>query len=188
MEEKEIKAMISLLEDDDQQVSQHVEQQIRTLGTVAIPFLEREWESNLNPEVQQRIELLIHDLQFQLSRERLKDWYSSPGRELMTGMWIVASIQYPDLQIEKIRHELEQIYYEVWLQFRNDMTVMERIKVLNSVLFTKLRFGSNTKNFHSPGNSMINVVLESKKGNPITLCVIYLLVARKLKQIGRAHV
>ena len=181
MEEKEIKAMISLLEDDDQQVSQHVEQQIRTLGTVAIPFLEREWESNLNPEVQQRIELLIHDLQFQLSRERLKDWYTSPGRELMTGMWIVASIQYPDLQIEKIRHELEQIYYEVWLQFRNDMTVMERIKVLNSVLFTKLRFGSNTKNFHSPGNSMINVVLESKKGNPITLCVIYLLVARKLK-------
>jgi len=181
MEEKEIKALISLLEDDDQQVSRHVEQQIRNLGTVTIPYLEREWESSLNPEVQQRIELLIHDLQYQLNRERLRDWYASPGKELMTGMWIVATIQYPDLQIEKIRHELEQIYYEVWLQFRNDMTVMERIKVLNSVLFTKLRFGSNTKNFHSPGNSMINIVLESRKGNPITLCVIYLLVARKLK-------
>ncbi|HEY5824655.1 MAG TPA: transglutaminase-like domain-containing protein, partial [Cyclobacteriaceae bacterium] len=47
--------------------------------------------------------------------------------------------------------------------------------------FNKLRFGANTKNFHSPGNSMINVVLESKKGNPITLCVIYMLVAQKLK-------
>ncbi len=28
---------------------------------------------------------------------------------------------------------------------------------------------------------MINVVLESHKGNPITLCVIYMLVAQKLK-------
>lgn len=181
MEDKEIKALISLLEDEDQQISRHVEDKIRSLGTMVIPFLEEEWESSLNPGVQERIESLIHDLQIQLTRERLADWYSSPGKELMTGMWIVATIQYPDLSIEKIRQELEQIYYEVWTQFRNDMTVMERIKVLNSVLFTKLRFGSNTKNFHSPGNSMINVVLESKKGNPITLCVIYLLVARKLK-------
>ena len=28
---------------------------------------------------------------------------------------------------------------------------------------------------------MINIVLESRKGNPITLCVIYLLIAQKLK-------
>ncbi|HXA01221.1 MAG TPA: transglutaminase-like domain-containing protein, partial [Cytophagaceae bacterium] len=44
-----------------------------------------------------------------------------------------------------------------------------------------LKFSANTKNFHSPANSMINVVLETKKGNPISLCVIYMLVAQKLK-------
>jgi regulator of sirC expression with transglutaminase-like and TPR domain len=49
------------------------------------------------------------------------------------------------------------------------------------VIFSKLKFSANTKNFHAPGNSMINVALESRKGNPITLCVIYLLVAQKLK-------
>jgi regulator of sirC expression with transglutaminase-like and TPR domain len=52
---------------------------------------------------------------------------------------------------------------------------------VNSVLFGKLKFGANSKNFHSPGNSMINVVLETHKGNPITLCIIYMLVAKKLK-------
>jgi regulator of sirC expression with transglutaminase-like and TPR domain len=55
------------------------------------------------------------------------------------------------------------------------------VKVINSVLFNKLKFGANTKNFHSPGNSMINTVLETKRGNPITLCIIYMLVAQKLK-------
>ncbi|MEQ9413463.1 MAG: transglutaminase-like domain-containing protein, partial [Cyclobacteriaceae bacterium] len=43
------------------------------------------------------------------------------------------------------------------------------------------KFGPNSKNFHSPGNSLINVVLETRKGNPITLSVIYMLVAQKLK-------
>jgi regulator of sirC expression with transglutaminase-like and TPR domain len=181
MEEKEIKALISLLEDEDESISSHVEHKIRSLGKLVIPFLEQEWESNLNTDIQTRIENIVHDLQSDLRKERLIDWYESEDRDLLTGMWIVATIQYPDLELSKIRQEIEQIYYEVWVQFQGDLTPMEQIKILNNVLFSKLRFGSNTKNFHSPGNSMINVVLETKKGNPISLCVVYLLVARKLK-------
>lgn len=96
-------------------------------------------------------------------------------------MWILATYQYPDLELEKLKQELEQIYYETWLEFRPDLYPFDQVKVINSVLFNKLKFGANTKNFHSPGNSLINVALESRKGNPITLCVIYMLVAQKLK-------
>ena len=181
LEEKELKALVSLLDDDDQQIVSHVEGKILSIGKSVIPFLEREWESNLNPSVQGRIEELIHTLQYDLLRERLKSWYESTDHDLLTGMWILATYQYPDLELEKLKQELEQIYYETWLEFRPDLYPFDQIKVINSVLFNKLKFGANTKNFHSPGNSMINVVLESRKGNPITLCVIYLLVAQKLK-------
>ena len=181
MEEKELKALVSLLDDDDQQVVSHVEGKILSIGKAVIPFLEHEWESNLNPSVQSRIEELIHTLQYDLLRERLKNWYQNGNQDLLEGMWILATYQYPDLELEKLKQELEQIYYETWLEFRPDLYAFDQIKVINSVLFSKLKFGANTKNFHSPGNSMINVVLESRKGNPITLCVIYLLVAQKLK-------
>jgi regulator of sirC expression with transglutaminase-like and TPR domain len=181
MEEKELKALVSLLDDDDQQIISHVEGKILSIGKTVIPFLEREWESNLNPSVQSRIEELIHTLQYDLLRERLKNWYEGNDHDLLEGMWILATYQYPDLELEKLKQELEQIYYETWLEFRPDLYAFDQIKVINSVLFSKLKFGANTKNFHSPGNSMINVVLESRKGNPITLCVIYLLVAQKLK-------
>jgi regulator of sirC expression with transglutaminase-like and TPR domain len=181
MEEKELKALVSLLDDDDQQVISHVEGKILSIGKAVIPFLEHEWESNLNPSVQSRIEDLIHTLQYDLLRERLKNWYESKEHDLLEGMWVLATYQYPDLELEKLKQELEQIYYETWLEFRPDLYAFDQVKVINSVLFSKLKFGANTKNFHSPGNSMINVVLESRKGNPITLCVIYLLVAQKLK-------
>ena len=181
MEEKELKALVSLLDDEDKQIVSHVEQKILSIGKDIIPFLEREWESNLNPSVQGRIEELIHTLQYELLRERLKNWYTSPEQDLITGMWIVATYQYPDLELEKLKQDLEQIYYETWLEFRPDLHPYDQVKVINSVLFNKLKFGANTKNFHSPGNSMINVVIESHKGNPISLCVIYMLVAQKLK-------
>ncbi len=181
MEDKEIKALISLLDDDDKQVVAHVEEKILSLGKIVIPFLEMEWENSLNPRLQSRIEEIIHVLQYDLLKGRLVEWFKGPERDLLTGMWLVATYQYPDLELEKLRQELEQIYYETWLEFRPDLYPLDQIKVVNSVLFNKLKFGANTKNFHSPGNSMINVVLETRKGNPITLCVIYMLVAQKLK-------
>jgi len=181
MDDKEIKALVSLLDDDDNRIITQIEEKILSIGTSIIPVLENEWESNFNPVVQERIEDLIHTLQYKLVTERLRDWYSTPEKDLLTGMWILATYQYPDLEIAKLRQDLEQIYYETWLEFRPDLYPLDQVKVINSVLFSKLKFGANTKNFHSPGNSMINVVLETHKGNPITLCVIYLLVAQKLK-------
>ena len=181
MQESELKALVSLLDDDDKQVSSHVEEKILSIGKKIIPFLEKEWENTYNPVLQQRIEDLIHILQYDLVKERLKNWYTSKEQDLLTGMWIIATYQYPDIELEKLKQELEQIYYDTWLEFRPDLYPFDQVKVINSVLFNKLKFGANSKNFHSPGNSMINVVLEMHKGNPITLCVIYMMVAQKLK-------
>ncbi|MCI0751718.1 MAG: transglutaminase-like domain-containing protein [Flammeovirgaceae bacterium] len=181
MSDNELKALVSLLDDDDEQILNHVEQKIRSLGTEAIPFLEQAWETILNPNVQRRIEDLIHDLQYELLKERIKDWYVSKDQDLLTGLWLIATYQYPDLEIEKLKQELEQIYYEAWLEFRPDLYPFDQVKVINGVLFNKLKFGANTKNFHSPGNSMINVVLETHRGNPISLCIVYMMVAQKLK-------
>lgn len=181
LNDRELKALVSLLDDQDDHIVSQIVDKIRSLGKEVIPFLENEWETNFNPSVQRRIEELIHDLQYELLKDRVKEWYESKDQDLLTGLWLVATYQYPDLELEKIRQELEQIYYDAWLEFKPDLYPYDQIKILNSVLFNKLKFGANTKNFHSPGNSMINVVLETHKGNPITLCIIYMLVAQKLK-------
>ncbi|MCU0470990.1 MAG: transglutaminase-like domain-containing protein [Arcicella sp.] len=182
MKQSEIKALISLLDDEDDEVLNHVESKIRSMGDVVIPYLEDRWEeSSLSPLMQKKIEDLIHDLQYNAFFDRLIQWRDKGAEDLLEGMWAIATYQYPDLSLEKMRQDLEQIYYEVWLEIRDNMHPMDQIKTLNSVIFGKLKFGANTKHFHSASNSMLNVVIESKKGNPISLCVIYLLVAQKLK-------
>lgn len=181
MDDKELKALVSLLDDEDQEVLGHVEKKIISFGDAIIPFLEEEWENSFNPNVQKKIEDIIHILQFETLKKRLQNWFKAEEQDLLEGMWIIATYQYPDLTLEELKKQLEQIYYEAWLEFKIDVHPFDQIKILNSVLFNKLKFGANTKNFHAPANSMINTVLETKKGNPITLCVIYMLVAQRLK-------
>jgi regulator of sirC expression with transglutaminase-like and TPR domain len=181
MNDRELKALVALLDDEDYEILNHVEEKLISYGDPIIPFLEQEWEKNFNPNVQRRIEDLIHTLQFDSLKERLSKWYSSDEQDLLEGMWIIATYQYPDLSLTSIQNEIEQIYYDTWLEFKTDIHPYDQVRILNSVLFSKLKFRANTKNFHSPANSMINRVLETKKGNPISLCVVYMLVAQRLK-------
>lgn len=176
----QLDALVSLLDDPDVEVKNHVRDKIISLGAEIIPFLEQKWETSFNPEVQKEIEDLVHDLQFSLVKTRLAEWRDTEDKDLLTGLWILNTYQYPDLDFAKLNAEMHQIYFEVWTSFKNDLQPYEQVRIINNVLFNTLRFSANTKNFHSPGNSMLSTVLDTKRGNPISLCAIYLLVAKKL--------
>ena len=66
MEKKELEALVSLLDDEDTDIVSHVEEKIISLGESIIPFLERAWEKSMDPAVQERIEDLVHQLQYDL--------------------------------------------------------------------------------------------------------------------------
>ncbi|MFY7910055.1 MAG: transglutaminase-like domain-containing protein [Emticicia sp.] len=181
MNESEIKALVTLLDDEDSEVVQHVESRLRTLGGSIIPLLEDHWQGNgLNPILQKKIEDLIHDLQYNTVIDRLVAWKNKGHEDLLEGMWIVATYQYPDLNIDKLRQHINDMYFDAWLELREDMHPHDQIRVLNQIFFDKYKYLPNTKNFHSVANSMLNQVFDLKKGNPISLCVIYLLMARRL--------
>ncbi|MEQ9304342.1 MAG: transglutaminase-like domain-containing protein [Marinoscillum sp.] len=181
IKDSELKALVTLLEDEDDEIVSHVERKLMEIGTGIIPLLEQEWETTFNPLIQRRIEDLIHTLQFELFQERLADWSENRESNLLEGLWLVATYQYPDLDLEELNQQIHQLYVEVWREFNEELIPFDQVRILNSVLFNKFKFRANTKNFHSPANSMINAVLESKKGNPISLCAVYLLIAKKLE-------
>lgn len=178
--ESEFKALVSLLEDDDDEVNRHVEEKIMSLGNDIIPFLEEQWEKSFDPTIQQKIEDMIHTLQFSTLKERLRIWKDNGSESLLEGMWLISSYQYPDTELNELREEIDQIHYDIWVELKEDLSAYDKVKIINNALFSKLKFRANTKNFHSPNNSFLKSVLESKRGNPISLSVIYILVAEKL--------
>lgn len=189
MKAKELDALLKLLDDQDKEVYEHVENKILSYGPPVIPVLEEVWSQSLNPILQQRIENVIHKIQFDSLFHTLCKWkdtanlnYYEPNNQeiLLKGTLLVARYQYPDLDEQKIRLQLETIKKEIWLELNDDLTALEQVKVINQILFTHHGFSGNTTHYHAPQNSFINNVLESKKGNPLLLSVIYSYIAQSL--------
>ena len=169
METRELQALISLLDDTDDDVQEMVSTKILSLGGGVIPLLEARWEqSGFNPLMQKRIEDLIHELQLHTLTQRLLAWRDAGAADLLEGMWLVATYQYPDLSLEQLQRQIDQLFYEAWLEFRHGMHPADQIDKMNYVFFRKMKFSANSRNFHSAANSMVNVLLESRRGNPIS--------------------
>jgi regulator of sirC expression with transglutaminase-like and TPR domain len=177
---KEIKALIKLLDDNDQEVFTHVHDKLFEYGSAVIPSLETEWEGCFNPTLQERIENLIHEIQFTQLQSDMKIWAASPTQDLLEGVFIICRYQFPDFNDQEVRNKIDDIKRDIWVEMNNDMSPLEKVKLINHVLYTVHGFSGNTKNYHDPQNSFINKVLESKKGNQISLAIIYAIVAQGL--------
>ncbi|MGY3053163.1 regulator of sirC expression with transglutaminase-like and TPR domain [Pedobacter sp. UYEF25] len=181
MENKnEIDALVRLLDDPDQEVYRHIEKKLLSYGGEVIEFLENAWEHSLDTLLQERIENIVHQIQFNSVKEGLSLWYMSGAFDLLQGALIINRYQYPDLDEQKVINQIEDIKREIWLSLQYDMSALEQVKLINHVLYNQLGFGGNTKNHHDPQNSYLNQVLESKRGNQISLAIIYATLAQKL--------
>lgn len=177
---KEVIALITLLDDPDDGIYSEVKNRFIILGPPAIPHLETAWENSFDALMQKRIEGIIHTIQFKALQNALKNWAENEQDDLFKGCCIIARYQYPDLDENKLKKQLHQIKQDVWLELHDDLTAIEKVKIINHILFEVHQFGGNITNYHAPQNSFINVVLETKKGNPVMLSVIYALVCKEL--------
>lgn len=177
---KEINALIKLLDDPDMEIYEHVEKRLLDYGPEVVNYLENEWEHSLDTLLQERIENIVHKIQFNSVKEDLNLWYQSGAFDLLQGALVINRYQYPDIDEQKLILQIEEIKREIWLGLQYEMSSIEKIKLINHVFYNVYGFSGNTKNHHDPQNSYISQVLESKKGNQISLAIIYSTLAQKL--------
>ncbi len=180
MENSEIQALIRLLDDPDEKIYTQIETKLVSMGEEVIPYLESAWEhESWGISFQDRIENIIHTIQFEQVKERLSNWGINGTHDLLKGMILVAQYQYPDLDENRIYEKIEKIEKDIWLELNEALTALEKVRIINHILFEVHGYSSNVKSFHSPQNSFINEVLDSKKGNPISLSILYSIIAQK---------
>jgi regulator of sirC expression with transglutaminase-like and TPR domain len=177
---KELNALVRLMDEPDDSIFVQIRKKILSYGDEAVPYLEKAWENDLDEQVQKRLEILIHEIQFMAVREELGNWCEIGTRNLMLGYLLVTRFQYPDLDQEALKVQIDRIKQDVWLEINDNMTGMEKIQKLNQVLFDTYKFDGSRTNFYAPNNYYFNTVMESRKGSPLALSMIYLVIAQAL--------
>lgn len=177
----QIEALIHLIDDPDEDIFMHVRDRLMQYGPDAIPYLENSWgEKDYGLIFLNRIELLIHDIQFTDTKKQLRNWLAG-DKDLLSGALVVAKYQYPSLDENAIRSFFIEMRKKAWLEMSPRMTAFEKVHILNKIFYETYRFKGDSKNFHSPNNSYLNIVAESRKGNPLSLSIIYSIVAQTLE-------
>jgi regulator of sirC expression with transglutaminase-like and TPR domain len=173
-----IHSLIRLIDDPDQQVFDRVKEELVAQGEEAIPELESAWESgDPGPLFQERVERIIHQIQFEQVRNGLKEWVEEGANELFQGVLLVNRYQYPELDLGAIHRSFGQLKKDTWLELSTELTAFEQVKVLNRVIYTIHGFHGNKKDPQAPRNHYLNLLLESKDGSPLALGILYILLA-----------
>lgn len=180
MEPEKLQAIIALLDDPDQAVFEMVEKELLRDESLPVEELEHIWETTLDELIQNRIESLVQQIQFRNTRQKIRNWSTQNEVDLFDGFFLISQYQYPDIKVKEIQAQLKKISSDVWLEISNRLTSIEKITVLNHIVFDVNKFSVNLGNLQSPQNCYLNQLLESKKGNPVSLAILYLLIGRDL--------
>ena len=93
-------------------------------------------------------------------------------------------LAYPSLDISGLLSSIDTMGQEVALMLKKSGNTPPRptqiIEKINDLLFNVQKFKPNTDDYYNPLNSYLNIVIERKRGIPITLCILYMRVARSV--------
>ncbi|PKP09792.1 MAG: hypothetical protein CVU09_09170 [Bacteroidetes bacterium HGW-Bacteroidetes-4] len=170
---KEIDSLIKLLDDPDASVFEAIRIKLNQLGLTVIPNLEKAWENNLDSLFQTRIENIIDDIYQNDVKNQLNQWIKTEAHDLIEAALIIAKFQYHELNIPELRTQVETIKKDVWLELNDNLTALEKIKIINHIVFDIHKFSRSNTFQNSAQSNFINHLLENRKGSPIMLAILY---------------
>ncbi len=173
-------ALISLLDDQDELVFVSVKEKLFSLGSVVLPKLEESLSTANSIDHVKKLEEIISHFKKEILLNRMKDWISSDNRTLIDGWLLVSSIHHPTISKEKIENNIQKIYREVWLEVTESMTSLEKVAVINHILFKINGFDISNSDNPNIDSIILDKLLFSKIGNVYSLTILYLIIARNL--------
>jgi regulator of sirC expression with transglutaminase-like and TPR domain len=179
-ENREISALLHLIDDPDEEVFGAVSNRLIDFGKGIIPNLENLWENTISEDVQERIELLIHRLHYRDLTEEIGQWSKNIHHDLLTGALLVARFQYPEMVTTQVYQDIEKLRRNIWLELNTYLTPLEQVNVLTSILYNYFSIKGTEVAYQQPEEFLINKQLESKRGNSIANGILYLVLSELL--------
>jgi regulator of sirC expression with transglutaminase-like and TPR domain len=172
----EISALLKLIDDPDDEVFGSVSQRIIEYGRTIIPNLEHLWETTVNEDIQERIELLIHRLHFTDLSEDFRQWSLAGHHDLMVGALLASKFQYPDLSTTATLQEIEKLRRNIWLELNHYLTPLEQIRIVTGIIYGYYGLKGSELNYTNVNDFLLHKLIETKKGNQVSNGVLYLIL------------
>ncbi len=178
--EREIQALISMVDEPDPAVFNEIADKIVGYGEAAFPLVDEAIHSIPGIDFRKRLEKISQQIRFNRLAAALKHWTDSEEQDLLAAWLQVSRYFYPDINESDVHKGIDDIRKDIWLEMNENLTALEQIKVFNHVFYDLHRFSGNIEDYHNPDNSFVHKVLEKRSGNPLSIGIIYMLIAKSV--------
>lgn len=176
----EIKALITLLGDDDISIRNLAREKLKQAGAAAEPLLRDTADSDAEGRIRIEIRNILEDTRVAALREDFAKLCRTEF-DLETAVFLLAKLEYPSMDTAAYTSRLDYYTKEIEERTQNASHELERIAQLNQYLFQELNFRGNRKTYYDAENSFINRVMDRRLGIPISLSAVYLFLAKRLE-------
>lgn len=172
-----LQALSRLLDDTTPKVREAVLAQLQRLGADGLGLLRqlREERSERGLAAAQ----LLEQIGAQDPRDAFVHFIRSFQYELESGSLMLARVIEPELDTTEAYLLLDEIAGRCRQLILNPCTAWQKCRTINRVLFHEYGFSGAGKDFYNPANSLLPEVLRRRRGIPISLAIVYLLVAAR---------
>lgn len=172
-------ALLSLLDDSNATVRRELSHYFTGLGNPARDFLRDTAESS-NRHLAWHACRYLEELRLSDPKAEFREFIQSLNYELESGSLMIARTVRPDLDTGACCEALDQIADRCRELIIEPSGTRAKCRVINRILYHEMGFHGNVEHYTDPNNNFIDQVLETRRGIPISLCTIYLLVAYRL--------
>lgn len=175
-------ALLKLLTDEDPAVVAQVRTSILAHGPQAAHWLRTHRLSD-DPLLRRRTQAIIRIFERQENDNRFLGFCLNPGQDfdLEKGAWLLAQTRYPTINVEAYRALLDQFAVAMAEKIDPSQRPKQLLVAFNQCFFGDFGFAGNEEDYYDPENSYLNRVIDRRKANPINLCLVYILLAHRLR-------
>jgi regulator of sirC expression with transglutaminase-like and TPR domain len=151
------------------------------VGAEALPVLDHARRTTANGAGGDAIAAVTLEIRRRLLGVEWVQWASSPDADLETGALLINRFDDPLLDPSVVRRTLDDLAGTLRRRVVGRSGPDAVIPALTAYLFNELEFRGNTEAYDEPENSYLARVLERRLGIPVSLSVVVLLIARRLR-------
>lgn len=174
-----LRSLAKLLGDDSKLVRDELRRQFHSAGKRGRPFLVKATTSE-DARTRGHARTLLLELDRAAVRRRLISFAARARVDLEAGLLLLGRVHDPALDARPYKRTLDAFAEEVKRRSESCGTELERATVLCDYLSDTVGFSGGDGDYHHPDNVHLHRVLETRSGLPLSLCAVYLLVARRV--------
>ena len=92
----------------------------------------------------------------------------------------IAHDEFPALDCQTVLGDIDALAARLKARIAADAAPMQRLRLLNRFFFQELGFAGNVNDYYDARNSYLHCVLQTRRGIPITLAVLYVEIATQV--------